>query len=218
MTLGKLEPFRLYGSDECGRDGYPHAWRGAYISHGRRGPAIKDVVREQAGHRCVRCGHPYVVGEHPMERVEREEDGEIVVSFESWSPCDKECSHGGPARDLEHPFSSLGAGTTTGALIRDAYSHGLIRHIEALARILTVHHVNGAKYDCRWWNLAALCQRCHLTIQGHVLLSRVYPWEHSEWFKPYAAGWYASAYLGEELSREQTLARLDELLALERVA
>jgi hypothetical protein len=49
-------------------------------------------------------------------------------------------------------------------------------------------------------------------------MARVWPWEHSDWFKPYVAGYYAAVYLGEELTREQVDARLDELLALERVA
>jgi hypothetical protein len=68
-----------------------------------------------------------------------------------------------------------------------------------------------------WWNLLPLCQKCHLSIQARVVLDR--PWvmaEHSEWFKPYAAGFYAQKYLGQELSREEAVARLDELLALER--
>ena len=85
-------------------------------------------------------------------------------------------------------------------------------------RFLTVHHLYGDKADCRGWNLAAVCQRCHLRVQRTVVMPRVFPWEHTEWFKPYAAGWYAHAYLGDDLSREETLARLDELLALERVA
>jgi hypothetical protein len=45
------------------------------------------------------------------------------------------------------------------------------------------------------------------------------PWvmaEHSEWFKPYVAGWYALRYLGEELSRDEVMERLPELLAVER--
>lgn len=46
-------------------------------------------------------------------------------------------------------------------------------------------------------------------------MERVWPWEHSDWFKPYAAGWYAWAYLGEDLTREQVGERLDELLSLE---
>ncbi len=85
-------------------------------------------------------------------------------------------------------------------------------------RILTVHHLNGVKADCRWWNLAALCQRCHLTIQGRVVMDRAFILEHTDWMKPHAAGFYADKYLGEQLTREQTLARLDELLALERLA
>ncbi len=40
-------------------------------------------------------------------------------------------------------------------------------------------------------------------------------WEHSEWFKPYAAGYYAATYLGEELSRDEVEERMDELLGLE---
>ena len=89
---------------------------------------------------------------------------------------------------------------------------------EAQWRILTVHHLNGVKHDCRWWNLAALCQRCHLLIQGRVDMNRVYVLEHSEWFKPYAAGWYAWSYLGEDLTREETMERLPDLLAQERLA
>ena len=32
--------------------------------------------------------------------------------------------------------------------------------------MLTVHHLNGNKSDCRFTNLVALCQRCHLRIQS----------------------------------------------------
>lgn len=85
-------------------------------------------------------------------------------------------------------------------------------------RILTVHHLDGNKANCRWWNLVALCQRCHLQIQGRVRMERVWPWEHSEWFRPYVAGFYAWMYLGEDLTRDQVDARLDELLALERAS
>ena len=47
------------------------------------------------------------------------------------------------------------------------------------------------------------------------------PWvmtEHSPWFRPYVAGWYARRYLGLSLSRAEVEARLPELLRLERVA
>ena len=34
-------------------------------------------------------------------------------------------------------------------------------HDVANGRVLTVHHLNMLKNDCRWQNLVALCQRCH---------------------------------------------------------
>lgn len=84
---------------------------------------------------------------------------------------------------------------------------------------LTVHHLDMDKSNCRWWNLPALCQRCHLSVQARVVLERPYFFEHAEWFKPYVAGWYAASYLGEpDLTRAEVDARLEELLALERVA
>lgn len=178
---------RRYEPGECGPDGYPYAWSSPVR-------AIKDVVRQQAGHRCVRCGHPYRKGDQG--------NGE-------WSPCDGRCLHEGPGRVLGRDGR-----TWYDLVVRagDVASDGSV--VEAQWRILTVHHLTGEKADCRWWSLAALCQRCHLTIQGRVRMEQVYPHEHSAWFKPYAAGYYAAAYLGEELTREETEARLDELLAL----
>lgn len=85
-------------------------------------------------------------------------------------------------------------------------------------RVLTVHHLDGDKANCEWWNIPALCQRCHLTIQARVILKQVWPFEHTAWFKPYAAGWYAFKYLGERRTRAQVMQHLDELLALERIA
>ncbi len=83
--------------------------------------------------------------------------------------------------------------------------------------VLTVHHLDGDKSNCRWWNLVALCQRCHLRVQGRVKMGQPYIFEHSAWFKPYVAGFYAWKYLHEDLSRSQVMKRIDELLALERV-
>lgn len=200
-------PLRLYEPAECGKDGYPLAWHSI-----DGGPGVKHLVREQAGHRCVRCGHPYRNGEHG--------NGE-------WSACDERCTHEGPFRirfysggDHREPDAlDLDWHDTTGRFAPDPSV------VEARWRILTVHHLTGcwgrekeAKRDLRWWNLVAVCQRCHLTLQRKVDMHRVYPWPHSDWFKPYAAGWYAWAYLGENLSRPDVEARLDELLALELVA
>jgi hypothetical protein len=184
-----VSALRLYLPGECGADGYPLAWH----------TSIKHDVREQAGHRCVRCSHPFVCGQTPGE----------------WSPCDERCEHRGPLRvvagDGEHLTDVLGNDEATGAELVAAYT----APVEARWRILTVHHLDGDKLNCRWWNLAALCQRCHLTIQGKVVMDRRWPHEHSDWFKPYVAGYYAFAYLGEEVAREQAVDRMGELLALE---
>lgn len=79
-------------------------------------------------------------------------------------------------------------------------------------RMLTVHHLDGDKGNCRWWNLLALCQACHLSVQARVIPERAWLWEHSDWFKPYVAGYYAWAIGGLELTRLQVVNRLEELL------
>jgi len=88
-------------------------------------------------------------------------------------------------------------------------------HDVATGYVLTVHHLDMQPRNCAWWNLVALCQRCHLKVQSRVRMDRPWPFEHSEWFQPYVAGFYAKKYLRLDLSREETMARLDELLALE---
>lgn len=82
-------------------------------------------------------------------------------------------------------------------------------------RILTVHHFDGNKANDEWWNLMALCQVCHLQVQGKVDPETPYFLEHSEWAKPYVAGFYAKKYLGEDLTRKQVDDRLEQLLKLE---
>jgi hypothetical protein len=79
--------------------------------------------------------------------------------------------------------------------------------------MLTVHHLDLDKSNCSWWNLAALCQRCHLRIQGKVIMERPWMFEHSTWFKPYAAGYYAHEHHLPE-DRPIVEAHLDELLLL----
>lgn len=77
--------------------------------------------------------------------------------------------------------------------------------------MLTVHHLDLNKSNCEWWNLAALCQRCHLQIQHKVIMERPYMFEHSDWFKPYAAGYYAHRN-GLPHDKIFVLAMLDQLL------
>lgn len=81
-------------------------------------------------------------------------------------------------------------------------------------RILTVHHLTGQKDDNRWWNLLALCQSCHLTIQGRVIPERPWLFDHSPWFVPYVCGFYASYYGGQDITREEADATPDRWLAL----
>lgn len=190
-----MTALRVYLPEECGPDGYPLAWHSI-----DGGPGIKHRVREAAGYRCVRCHHPYAKGDGPLSR------------------CDWMCSHPGPV-EVRDRFGDLrinGEQEIDADQLRLLIASGL--EVYALWRVLTVHHLTMDKRDCRWWNLAALDQRCHLRIQTTVQMGRVYPFEHSEWFKPYAAGWYAWTYLGEELSRGEVEERLPELLALEQMA
>ena len=63
------------------------------------------------------------------------------------------------------------------------------------AHVLTVHHLDGDKSNCADWNLAALCQRCHLTIQGRIKMDQMFMPEIlgiSEWFKPHLEGYKKS--------------------------
>ncbi len=198
---------------------------------------VKDIVRQVTGHRCQRCKHPYWVGKgigsweevHPLDVDE--EVAQLALAFDSpeeptravmatrvhWSPCDHRCEHTGPVRGQiwpglpapppPRPIEFSERWPTAGDWTR-------YMPVEAAYRILTVHHLNEVKSDLRWWNLAALCQRCHLTIQRKVTMENPWPWEHSAWFRPHAAAWYALRYRGEHLTYTQTMARLDELLAL----
>ncbi len=63
--------------------------------------------------------------------------------------------------------------------------------------VLTVHHLDGNKSNYERWNLAALCQRCHLSTQGKVFMPQFYMFEHSDWFKPHVEGYYKS--IGQEM-------------------
>lgn len=171
--------------------------------------AIGDRTREEAGHRCIRCGHPYKVGTH--------RNGE-------WSPCDEQCKHGAPLGIIEEQDYMRNEGLLNPKELladcagRAVYDYKPLKQIVlARWRILTVHHLDGDKSNCAWWNLLALCQRCHLTIQGAVNPDIPYFLEHSDWFKPYVAAHYARKYLGETLTREEVVGRLEELLKLERL-
>jgi len=79
--------------------------------------------------------------------------------------------------------------------------------------MLTVHHLDGVKGNCEWWNLTALCQRCHLSVQARVVMERPWIFEHSEWFKPYVAGYYAFIN-GLKTDKQHVLENIESLLEL----
>lgn len=65
-------------------------------------------------------------------------------------------------------------------------------HDTPSGHVLTVHHLDGNKANCADWNLAALCQRCHLKIQGRVKMEQTFMEEIlpvSEWFRPHLQGY-----------------------------
>ena len=122
-------------------------------------------VRQAAGWRCIRCGHP--AGD---TRLRRDEGAWCVALVE----CDANCAHPDDGK----------------------------------MRVLTVHHLDGDKSNVQWWNLLALCQVCHLVVQAKVMPDRPYLFEHTPWFRPYVAGFYAWYYGRVALTREQVEADL----------
>jgi len=62
-------------------------------------------------------------------------------------------------------------------------------HEVETGHVLTVHHLDGNPANCEEWNLAVLCQRCHLHMQ-HINIFQGWLFEklHSDWFKPHLKG------------------------------
>lgn len=142
--------------------------------------AVHNAVREAAGNRCVRCGHPQgdKLGEH--DYCVTDHGFRKFYPNRALVPCTEHCTH---PRD--------------GKL-----------------RILTVHHLTGRKDDNRWWNLLALCQVCHLQVQGKVIPEQTYMHPHTPWFVPYACGFYAAMYGNLDITREQADADPHRYLAM----
>lgn len=63
-------------------------------------------------------------------------------------------------------------------------------HDSSTGYTLTVHHFNGDKSCCERWNLVALCQRCHLSVQARVDPMVPLMFDPSKWCMPYIAGFY----------------------------
>lgn len=155
-------------------------------------PDIAAKVKKDAGERCVRCRHRADNAWKTGARI-----GGIPVM------CDDECD-----------LTRHAAYENVNRLAIHAGRYPPKEMPYAPQRVLTVHHLDGDKANVRWWNLVALCQVCHLHVQGRVIMDRPWMFEHSEWFHPYVAGYYAFITLGEDLTRDQVTVRLDELLAI----
>lgn len=67
-------------------------------------------------------------------------------------------------------------------------------HDPKTGHTLTVHHLDMNPANCAWWNIPALCQKCHLTIQAKVFMEQIWMLPHSAWFMPYVAGYYAHQF------------------------
>jgi hypothetical protein len=113
--------------------------------------------------------------------------------------------------------------------VKDAAGWKCVRcnaeHNPAIGYTLTVHHLDINPGNCAWWNIPALCQRCHLSIQSKVVMEQPYMFPHTEWFKPYVAAYYGVVegllpmtrnYFDSLVlvRREFIVAHLDYLLAL----
>lgn len=150
------------------RGEYPPDWR-----------EIKDLVRAEAGNRCIRCLHPH----DPFnDRF-----------------CDDQC---------RHEQRQVSWGVSGSAL------HQLMKLKSPQCRSLTVHHMDGDKANCVWWNLLALCQVCHLQVQAKVIPERPYLWEHKPWITPYVCGFYAHYYGQREITRAEAETTPEKWLAL----
>lgn len=65
--------------------------------------------------------------------------------------------------------------------------------------VLTVHHLIPVKWNLQHWNLAALCQRCHLQIQHRVQFLQPWPFEHTPWMARHVADYNEWAERNGEL-------------------
>jgi hypothetical protein len=156
------------------RGEYPLGWK--YLS---------DAVKAAAGHRCIRCHHPFDA-----------ETGRALL-------CDDRC-------DLDKGLHRRPAGENVGhRRITSKENEEWLRSLN-----FGVHHFDGDKSNSRWWNLMALCNSCHLKIQSGVIPERQWLFEHSEWMKPYVSGFYAFWFASLEVTREEVDRDVDHYLAL----
>ncbi len=134
-------------------------------------PAIARRIKKAAGNRCERCHHP---DEPPWKAGYKYVDRWNRLRGEH-DPADKHyLFERSPCDDLcTHPQTD-----------------------PPKQRMLTVHHLDLDKSNCADWNLAALCQGCHLSVQGRVDMHRDFDFEHTAWMVPHVQGMAAEMAAG----------------------
>lgn len=157
--------------------------------------ALHNAVRDSVGNRCIRCGHPQ------GDRFWMTADVERVIELEAMLSVSVYEKYGGSTWT---PSMSTQSADGPWMVVALAKCDERCTHPEdGKLRILTVHHLTGQKDDNRWWNLLALCQSCHLTIQGKVIPEQSYLHPHSPWFVPYVCGFYAATIGQQDITREE---------------
>jgi hypothetical protein len=164
-------------------------FRGEYVPDRK---ALHNAVRASVGNRCIRCGHPQ--GDWMEAGTDESRIAEIEQSFSNV----RVRMEPNPRHGHEEPSERWRAFVL--ASCDDRCTH----EPNGKLRILTVHHLTGQKDDNRWWNLLALCQVCHLQIQGKVIPEQAYLHPHSPWFVPYVCGFYAATIGGVDITREES--------------
>ena len=88
-----------------------------------------------------------------------------------------------------HPYDPASGAEHSRTNCDRACSHG---PPDGKQRVLTVAHLDDDKSNCAPWNLAALCQVCHLETQGKIEMRQAYFLEHSDWM-----AWRVRAMMAE---------------------
>ncbi len=149
--------------------------------------AIAAAVKAHHGNRCERCGHPNEKpwkGRHfPIRALPLDHESMQLPEAER-----ADLGYCGQCRTVyDITIVDVDAPCYYGepAPCDDRCTH---RTNDKKQRVLTVDHLDGDKANNDGWNLAALCQSCHLSVQGRVRMEQTYAFRHTEWMRPHVEG------------------------------